>query len=75
MINIYIINKSFKDILCQFFSTYEFVDFSITIGAVDMELSKIIKYGKNLGRNVFEILINDIIYVYHICQGNKLISN
>ena len=61
----------------QFFST--FVDFSLwskqitIVGAV--ELSIIIKYGKNLSRNIFEILINDIIFIYHKCQGNELISN
>ena len=29
--------------------------------------------GKKLGRNIFKILINSIIYVYYITPGNELI--
>ena len=35
-------------------------------------LWKIIKYGKYLGRHVFKIFMNYIIYVYYVSPGNRL---
>ena len=36
-------------------------------------LWKFNRYWKNLGRNMYRFLINDIIYVYYVSPGNKLL--
>lgn len=73
VINIkYIINKNFKDISAQIYSTFDDSSkFYCPYESLRFEKSTNIE--KYFGENVFKLFINAIIYVYYVSLGNELI--